>query len=474
LIMIASLNLVLIIDREIEGEGRYRLGPAAIPPWILPLLLGALLGMGALGRPNLFFLLIPALPVWLFFRFRKRGPGIGRALLCLAAIISILLLPLLYNFSQSGRWAPASSHAGINFYMGNCPGASGVFNPPPGMRSDMKGLIEDSRKEAERRVGRPLSAAEASSFWLDQSRNWIGSDPRGWLRLLGAKFVLFWNGVDVCDILDLKFFQERFPVLKLMFIPYALISPLAFTGIFILWLLRRRRAVMLIYTGAALGSIVLFFLNTRYRLPSVPVLILLAALFLVWLFRRLREGKWKPVVPALSLAVAVFFLLAGREIIGVNLSATYTFLGNHYLLRNDEVKGEEAFARAYQLDPDDEKTMINYGRILLRRRKAERAGELYAAAFAKNPRYPRLAIEYGSLLEQLGRKEEARQKYLFALEFMGTRDKLNACQLLSRTAYDERKLGEAIAWIKKGLEIAPRDKKLLELLRWLEEKEEQP
>jgi len=48
-----------------------KLGNRLVPPWASGLILGVLLGAGALGRPNLFLLLIAALPVWLWARHHK-------------------------------------------------------------------------------------------------------------------------------------------------------------------------------------------------------------------------------------------------------------------------------------------------------------------------------------------------------------------------------------------------------------------
>lgn len=224
----------------------------------------------------------------------------------------------------------------------------------------------------------------------------------------------------------------------------------------------------MIFLAAALASIMLFYINSRYRIPSVPVLIVMAALSIVRLAIWIRAREWKPAMALVLTGATVMLLMSGRKMVEVDKSAAYTFLGNHYMQTGEDVKGEEAFAEAYRLAPGLVMTRINYGRVLLRRGNLEKAHKMYSSAFEMDPDYPILAIEYGLLLDQMGNRDQAAGIFRYALGLDRNRDKVLACQLLSRMAFAEGKTEEAISWIIKALEIIPGDKKLLGILHRLE------
>jgi hypothetical protein len=54
----------------------------------------------------------------------------------------------------------------------------------------------------------------------------------------------------------------------------------------------------------------------------------------------------------MSALAAVYLLLSGRPAIQTSDSAAYAFFRNYYAKNNDEPEAQEAFARAYRLDPN--------------------------------------------------------------------------------------------------------------------------
>jgi 4-amino-4-deoxy-L-arabinose transferase-like glycosyltransferase len=460
----AAFTLSLAIDQDCFGGGSKR-PPGSARPFLHSLLLGMVLGAGALGRPNLFYLLAAAMPVWLFVRSGRR---FRLALACIAGTVIVLLPPAIYNASRGGRFTPVTAHGGINFYIGNRPGGQAVYAPPDGMRRDMRGLIEDARTAAEARVGRRLTDAEASGYWFREALRGIEADPGGWLHLIGRKLLVFCNGAEVPDVIDITLYREACPVLRFLFIPFAVISPAALLGLAVVIRQRRHRSVVLLFVLASLASVLLFYVNTRYRLPVVPVLVITGALFARRLWARIAERRWQAVAPALALFAALLLLVSTREVVTVNLSANYNFLGNYYIGIGEEEKAEAAFAKSYELDPESVETQINYARILTRRGKLEAAEQLYAAAFASQGEFPNLAVEYGSLLEQQGSREEAKRLYRYAFSLGRKRESVLACKLLSRLAYAEGNRDEAILWIRRALEIIPGEQSLVEILHRLE------
>ena len=465
----AALLLALAVDQALRGEQTVAFRKRVVPPWVPALLLGACCGAGALARPNIFLLLSAALPVWFAARPRKRRRGIEAAL-ALAAGAALFLLPAVaHNARETGRFVPVSAHGGVNFYIGNRPGTAGVYDPPDGMRGDMRGLIEDARAAAEAETGRALTDAQVSDVYMRRALGAIRRDPVRWLGLLARKLALFWNKTEVPDVPSAFLVERSAGVLRLLFLPYAAIAPLAAAGLVALWRSGRNRGVSAIFLAAAVVSVVLFFVNARYRLPAVPLLAQLAAFFLVWGAREISRRRFRAVSLAAAAGLVVFFAATARTFVRVNDGAAYTILGNHYIETGDEAKAARAFAEAYRLDPGQIEAAINYARVLVRAGDAAEAATLYAGAYARNPRIPRLAIEYGSALEKAGRREEAKRLYEEGASSGSAPERVLACRLLAQAALSEGDRGAAAAWVRRALEISPGDPELAGMLRWIEE-----
>jgi len=134
LLMSAALLLVKAAGEETrEGRGR-RIA------WIGTA--GLCLGLAASERPNLVALL-PALAIWVLLCVPapSRFPGM---LALLAGGGVVLAGVTAINHAASGRWIPLTTSSGINFYIGNNPGARGTFDEPwtpPGLRPTGSGAV---------------------------------------------------------------------------------------------------------------------------------------------------------------------------------------------------------------------------------------------------------------------------------------------------------------------------------------------
>lgn len=468
LIFVSSLYLTLIIDRRIVDAGTGVKGEGAKVSISGPFALGLVMGLGAAGRPNLFFILIAAVTVFLFFRARFKAGGRRAAIGVLAGASMVLAAPLAYNASQTGRFVPVTSHGGINFYIGNVPGARGFYKPPPGMRGDMRGLVEDARRRAEGVSGRELTDEEASRYWLSAAVDSIARDPWGWGGLLGRKFMLFWNRSEIPDVIDISFYRRECPVMKVLLLPFSLISVLALSGFVALLSVKALRGVFGVFIGSALMSVLIFYVNSRYRVPSVPALILSASVFITLLADRAASRNWKEVAAGAFLVPILFFSVVNRDMVKINRSAMYGFLGNEYSRRGEDKKALNAFREAYRLDAGNVEAEINYARALMRSGDLRSAIPLYQRAFKAFPDYPRLAIEFGAALEKAGEGRKAERLFMYAYENRDSRERFLACKYLSRAAIARGDRDGAIMWVKRALEIVPGDKQMVETLHLLE------
>ena len=463
----ASFALALALDDDLKGERPVKLGGHRVPPWTSGIVLGILIGAGALGRPNLFLLLVAALPVWFFARHRGvRGWWIPAAAFVAGAAI-FLTPPIVYNARATGRLVPVSANGGLNFYLGNGPGSTGVFRPPADMRSSMQGILEDSKTKAEAATGRAMTQAEVSEYYVRETFEYIAANPATWLRLLGKKLVLFFS-VDVPDIPNVFYCMSSCGVLKFLFLPFSVIAPLAICGFLIVLRGGKNRSLISLFLACAVISVIAFYANARYRLPASPLLILLASIFAVWAAREISRRRLKRLAGMAALAAALYFLVSSRPLIELNSGATYSFLGKYYAEHNEEAKAQDAFEEAYRLDPNKVEAIISYARILRQRGQDLEAADTFARAYARSPRFPLVAVEYGMALDRLGRREEAKKLYLEGSSADRPMERALACRLLARTAIAEGAKNEAIRWVKRALVEVPGEPELTKMLGELE------
>jgi len=465
----ASFVLALALDQDLAGERAITLGKRRVPPWLSSLALGATCGAGALGRPNLFFLLIAALIVWLLARSRGTGRGMIRAASLLAGAAIFLAPPIAYNAKVTGRFVPVTSGGGINFYIGNSAGSTGIFHPPDDMRGNVTGVLEDMRPKAEAETGRHMTQSEASDYYFRKALHEIGRDPVAWLKILGTKLVLYFN-TEVPDLPDAYLYERSCGILKFLFLPFSVIATLGVCGLTLFLRTGRNRSIVSVFLGCAVASVVIFFVNERYRFPVIPILILLAAFAVTWAADTLAARQVRKVA-ILAVAAALFFVVVPRRpLVKTNHSGEYAVLGKYYLERKDEAKAAEAFAEAYRLAPNKPEAIMNYARILRQTRRYQESAAMYARAHAVSPQYPLLAAEYGLLLERLGRRSEAKKLYLEAASSKRGNEHVLACRLLAEALIAEGDKSEAAKWVRQALETVPGEPELTRMLEELEGK----
>ena len=168
LVVALVTGMLLALARADTSPGPLRTGLA-----------GVLLGLAALGKANL-LLFAPVGAVLLLVDGGRRP---GRRALAAAAFVAtagITILPVtLHNHATSGDLIPICSSGGINLYIGNHPGASGVFEVPDQMLLDLRVA---SAEEAERALGR-LSAGDVSDHWAGRAVAYMRERPGEWLKL---------------------------------------------------------------------------------------------------------------------------------------------------------------------------------------------------------------------------------------------------------------------------------------------------
>src|SRR5262249_38366882 len=101
-----------------------------------------------------------------------------------------------------GDWVLLTSHAGLNFYIGNNPEAEGVFRAPEGTGIALEAQIADSRAIAEAAAGRPLKPSEVSAYWSGKARAFIRDHPLRFVVLSARKLLLAFDARELSDLQD--------------------------------------------------------------------------------------------------------------------------------------------------------------------------------------------------------------------------------------------------------------------------------
>lgn len=255
------------------------------------LLAGGLFGLAALTRS--IALLLPALClIWLFWQRKTwRLPRATWLHLCLMVLVMMLVITpwTIRNYAEQREWVLIDTTSGLNLLIGNNDRANGFFTEAiygvPAYKEAMSGNRTD---------------AEADRIMKRGAKAWIVAHPQEFAELTWMRFKMYlsaqndwlastykWNWI--------KIFSDNFYARY----QWTLMSLGLIGAFFALW--KERNALFpTLVAGYFLGAISFFFVQTRYQLPAMPFVILLAAFVLGELGRSRRR--------ALCIFAAVFLI----------------------------------------------------------------------------------------------------------------------------------------------------------------------
>ena len=141
---------------------------------------GILFGMMVLARPNN-LLFLTFLPLWFFSPLKKKlgmRKSIQGLVVLLVGFFMVVSLITLRNYMIEKRFS-SSATAGVLFYVGNNPKATGYFMPLYGTigRSSAIEGMEASIRYAEEETGESLTPSQASHYWLSKGLKFYKDDP---------------------------------------------------------------------------------------------------------------------------------------------------------------------------------------------------------------------------------------------------------------------------------------------------------
>ena len=343
---------------------------------------GLLWGLSAIARPNV-LLFMPFLALWLLFAKRLR---------CALALAVGVLLPILpvttYNLVVGGEFVLISSQAGVNFWIGNNPQSDGSTAIVPGTRGGWWEGYYDSIALAEREQGRELKAAEVSRHYSSKAWSFLLSEPQRSIPLLWKKFSLFWKDWELGNNQEVRFFCRRFsPVARYSPLGFGLLASLGLLG-FVLAARRWRKlfplwAFLPVYTA----SVVAFFINSRFRVPLLPVLMIFGAHACVWILERARDKDWRRLLPAAAIALIVgVWSQRMPEGLRTDDSNGWMQLGAAHFEQGRAQEAESALREALAANPNNAVAGLVLARVLDSQERTLEAIPVLEQAWARDPR----------------------------------------------------------------------------------------
>ncbi|MCC6475768.1 glycosyltransferase family 39 protein [bacterium] len=378
--------------------------------WKSSLSCGLTWGVTAIIRPN-FLLVAPVVLIvvlWPLLRAKRLIP--------IAAVWIGLFLPILpvtaANWLIGGEPVLIATQGGINFWIGNNPRTDAISSVLPGR--DRFWTLEEARADARREAGQPMSDGEISDFYYDKGRDFLSSSPGSAVRLMLRKTALFFNRFEISNNKHLNYFAGQTPLLPaLMLLNFGLLLPLAGLG---LWLRRRLpEARLLIWMiGAYAFSVILFFIASRFRMPAVPWLCVLAGIGATAL-PEIKLSKEKPIAALLVLALVIVAWMNPWNAREASLGSARYMEGNAYLALDKLESARVCFQEA-QLDPDTrELALLNLGVTESRAKNFAAAVSALQKLVAEFPTSAKGWNNLGTVQEELSDTNAAARSYQVAI-----------------------------------------------------------
>ncbi|MBI3450577.1 MAG: tetratricopeptide repeat protein [Acidobacteria bacterium] len=400
-------------------------------------LAGCLLGATSLVRPES-LLAAPFVVLWIRLWGGRAAPGAKGtswriAALALLAGWAIPILPVtLHNAAHGGGSTLISSQGGITFYQSNNPRARGlyVFLSKEGFSGAPERQAEEEKGIAEKALGRPLTRSEVSSYWFSKGLAFVRSDPGRFAWLVGMKFLRFIGSYEYSTEYILYVEREQVWLLWLPFVPFALLVALAAPAIAralgaASWkatiaggalgpgALNPAGWLLLIALASNLATVLMFYVSSRYRLPSAPSLIAFAACTVVAGWDAWRGGR-RGAAGALAGIVAAVFLLAHFErddSATIQEANVHYNSGNIWAGRKEPERAVAEYRRALSMDDSRYETWFNLGNSLRDLGRPQEAADAYGRAAGRRPQFWNAHLRRAQALEAASDWAGAKESY---------------------------------------------------------------
>jgi 4-amino-4-deoxy-L-arabinose transferase-like glycosyltransferase len=288
---------------------------------------GAVFGLSAIARPTI-LPFVAVVVVWIMVSGWRTGE-MARTLRSSAIFALGVALPIApvtaHNYMTDRDLVLVAASGGFNFYIGNNPQSDGITAAAPGVKPDRAGAHSDQARIAREALGSAdATPGEISGYWYERGRRHLREDP-GWaLRHTAYKSFLLINAHEISNNRVIEFVARHSAIFTWASLKLWLVLPLAIAGVVIGGGRRQQRSILLTFAVVYSATIVPFFINARFRMPVVAILIVFAAAAVVGWSRRLRSPSPDRRV-VVSVFVALIVALLVRPLPGLRVPDAQAF-----------------------------------------------------------------------------------------------------------------------------------------------------
>jgi tetratricopeptide (TPR) repeat protein len=355
LLVLFSTVLILILLRLYENPRRNLFFAA-----------GIILGIASITRPN-FLVMLPVIAIWVTYAFALAKKEKIAGILILTAGCALIISPVtIRNIVVGDDTVLIASQGGINFYIGNNEHANGFTAVMPEFGPTWQYAdCEYMAKSESGRLGQEMKQSQVSDFFNRKALSFILSKPLQWSGLMIRKLSYFWNSYEISNNQNLYFFRKFAPVTVILPPLLFLIAPLSLVGMCLIIFKDKKYHIVTLFIVAYMLSVAAFFVNSRFRLPVLPFLIILGIYTLFEAIDYFRKRRIKKLI-YIILALLFLFPLCNIDFFNIRHSSfamSRFSLGNVYLKKGLKQKALEQYARALELEDCVPSAHLNRGII---------------------------------------------------------------------------------------------------------------
>ncbi|MFA5251929.1 MAG: tetratricopeptide repeat protein, partial [Phycisphaerae bacterium] len=264
---------------------------------------------------------------------------------------------------------------------------------------------------------------EEDKFFKQRVMEYVKNQPLDFAKGLGRKTLELICSREIPRNLDIYMFGRWSRLLRLLTwkaggfgFPFGLILPLAVLGVIFNW--KRIPVPVIFFIALYPLSVILVFVASRYKVPMVPILAVLAAAGLVSAIEMVRLKRWREVViTAAAVAGTILLSILPGPFCEEQVDFEpefYQFVGHGMVKRGLNDKAMECLAESLRLKPDYNETYFYMGEAFRGQGKVDEAIEYYKKALELKQAS---SIEYivhnnlGALLGEQGKLDEAIEQY---------------------------------------------------------------
>ena len=374
---------------------------------------GLFFALAAITRPTI-LVFAPLIAVYYlrhWGRKETRRESIRNVVTC-AAISALVMAPItIINFAASKQFILVSYQGGINFYIGNNADADGISSNLPPYGNDW--TLDDASYLAFQESGRQLLYGSQSSFWYRQGLRYIIDHPGGFMKLTVRKLFFLFSGHEISNNRPLDEAVFGNALLSKLPIRFPMMAAL---GILPLFLLKRQRSSLYAFYGLIIVyavTVSLYFVSSRFRLPLVPLIAILAGwgAILLWDTIRRRHIGYRLFF---GVVAAGAVLLAGSlspiKASFANPDQALFMRGNRALREADYRTAVARFESLSQRQPYYDHSFLNLGIAYLKLGDGERASQAFRDEISHNDRSAEAYNNIGVVF-LLGQAEDSARYY---------------------------------------------------------------